>query len=112
MRVLLTLLMLMLLPFSAAAVEMCGSHAAGQGPQAVHHQSAHGVPAGDGFDADGGTCHAHCVAVVTASGVPLVDPAGTERNSEVGARLWPPRHERPDRPQWPAPTRSGWPAFA
>lgn len=119
MRLFLVLLMLTLLPlqFSAAAVtECCGHVGVSQGLQAKHHQPTHLSPArgaddlasnGLGFDLDCGTCHGNCAAAVTATAAILADHAGIERVEHIVELFLPPWHERPYRPQWSAPTHSG-----
>jgi hypothetical protein len=119
MRVFLLLLMLALLPlqFSAAAVtECCGHVAKAQGPQAQHHQPTHLLPAQGtdnltanalGFDLDCGTCHANCAAAVAVTAATMADSAGIERVEHLVELILPPWHERPYRPQWFAPKRSG-----
>ena len=124
MRAFLVLLMITLLPlqFSAAAVVACCGHAATmQGPQATHHQpgqwqAVEGVEdaaAGDStLDLECGTCHANCAAAVSVTTAPAADPAGMERVEHLVERFLPPWHERPYRPQWSAPQGSGLSAVA
>ncbi|MBT9465865.1 hypothetical protein [Hydrogenophaga sp.] len=119
MRVFLILLMLTLLPLqfsAAAATECCGHGAVAQGLQAQHHQPMHLLPVqetddltakGQGFDLDCRTCHANCAAAVTATAATMADPAGIERVEHLVELILPPWHERPYRPQWSAPKRSG-----
>lgn len=119
MRLFLVLLMLTLLPLqfsAAAATECCGHVAVSQGLQDQHHQPTHLSPVqgtddlaanGLGFDLDCGTCHANCAAAVTATASTMVDPAGIERVEHLVEFILPPWHERPYRPQWSAPKNSG-----
>ena len=120
MRAFLILLMLTLLPlqFSAAAAAACCGHvSATQGPQATHHQSSHGqavegvedgVVGDSGFDLDCGTCHANCAATVTATTASMAITAGAEQVEHLAERRLPSWHEQPYRPQWSTPTGSGW----
>jgi hypothetical protein len=124
MRAFLILLMLTLLPlqFSAAAAAACCGHVpATQGPQATHHQPGHGqavedvegVVVGDsGIDLDCGTCHANCAAAFTATTASMAISAGAEPVEQLAERRLPPWYEQPYRPQWSAPTGSGWNAVA
>jgi cytochrome c5 len=124
MRAFLVLLMLTLLPlqFSAAAAAACCGHVpATQGPQATHHQSSHGqavedvegVVVGDsGFDLDCGTCHANCAAAVTVSTAFMPTSAVSEKFEHLVEHRLLPWHAQPYRPQWSAPTGSGWNAVA
>ena len=119
MRFFLILLMLALPPLqfsAAAATECCGHVAVAQGLQAQHHQRMHLLPVqgtddltnnGLGFDLDCGTCHANCAAAVTATAATMADPAGIERVEHLVEHILPPWHGRPYRPQWSAPERSG-----
>lgn len=124
MRVFLVLLLLTLMPlqFSAASAETrCGHVPGTQRQQAMHHQAGDGQAdkgdevwvAGDsGFDFDCGTCHANCAAAVTATIASIAISAGTERAEHLAerrSRLW---HEQPYRPQWSAPLGSGWKTVA
>lgn len=119
MRLLLVLLMLTLLPlqFSAAATDHCCGHLTqSQERQAQHHQSLHLpevlgtsdlAPDTPVFDLDCGTCHANCAAAVTATIETHADPAGIERGEHRAQPNLPPLHEQPYRPQWPTPQGSG-----
>ncbi|WP_291215923.1 hypothetical protein [Hydrogenophaga sp.] len=120
MRAFLVLLMLTLLPlqFSAAAVVACCGHVeAVQGPKATHHRTDHGVVDGDSvtdsgsFDLDCGTCHSNCAAALTTTTATQAEPVGIEPAAQLAERLLPPWHARPYRPQWLAPNGSGWNAF-
>ena len=122
MRVFLVVLMLALLPlqFSAAAVVECCDHlSVTQGLQTQHHQPAHlsvgpgtDERAGGEFDLDCGTCHANCAAAVTAIAAPTVVSAGIERVEHLAELILPPWYERPYRPQWLTPYGSGLNAYA
>lgn len=124
MRAFLVLLIVTLLSlqFSAAAVaDCCGHVAVTQGSRAQHHQPA-GMVAGSsddelsanrlGLDFDCGTCHANCAAAVTSTATPLDDPAGIERVEHLVELILPSWHERPYRPKWFAPRDSGLNACA
>lgn len=124
MRALLVMLMLTLLPlqFSAAAQVSCCDHmAAPQGTHAQHlllrHMSAaegidNAVATAADFDLDCGTCHANCVATITAMDAPWMEPAGAEQIAPLDPRAMPTWDEQPYRPQWHAPTGSGHPTSA
>ena len=124
MRVFLVMLMLSLLPlqFSAAAADACCSPSAPvRELQASHHLTAHASPVAAkddvaantaAFDLDCGMCHANCAAACTGSFTPLFESAGSEQVRHLEERhdtLW---HGRPYRPQWPTPNGSGLSAFA
>lgn len=120
MRALLLLLMLTLLPlqFSAAAVVACGGHVkAAQGPQATHHRTVRGVGVeeavteGSSIDLECGTCHSNCAAALTTTTATQAEPAGIEPAAQLAESLMRPWHARPYRPQWFAPNGSGWNAF-
>lgn len=124
MRAFLVMLMLtlLLLQFSAAAaVECCDHVAVTQGTQVQHHQPVH-MSAGSGmeelatnglgFDLDCGTCHANCAAALTATSATMGDPAGIERAEHLVERFLPPWLERPYRPRWSTPRGSGLSAYA
>jgi hypothetical protein len=114
MRTLLVLLMLTLLPlqFSAAAVVACCGHV--EAAQATHHRTAHGwgaddaVTDGSSFDLDCGTCHSNCAAALSTTTATQAEPAGIEPAAQLAESLLPPWHARPYRPQWLAPKGSGW----
>ena len=120
MRAFLLLLLLTLLPlqFSAATVVECYGHVAEL--QAQHRPSAD-VSAvtgmdelaadGMGFDLDCGICHANCVAAVMVTAALTVDPAGINRVEHFADGLLPPWHKRPYRPQWSTAKGLGLNAF-
>jgi len=118
MRAFLVMLMLTLLPlhFSAAAAECCDHVGLAPAMAAHHHQPTHLLPGQDtqersanaGFDLDGGTCHAHCAAAVSTAKETTVVAAGIERAEHLVGPILSRWQERPYRPQWSAPTRSGW----
>jgi hypothetical protein len=124
MRAFLILLMLTLLPlqFSAAAAASCCGHVpATQGPQATHHQPGHGqavvgvedgVVADSGFDLDCGICHANYAGAFTATNAFMTISAGSEQVEHLAERRLSPWHEQPYRPQWFTPTGSGLNAVA
>jgi hypothetical protein len=123
MRAFLILLMLtLLLQFSAAAAAACCGHVpATHGPQATHHQPGdwqafedeEGMVVGDsGIDGDCGTCHANCASAVTACTSFMPTSAVSEQFEHLAERRVPTWHEQPYRPQWSAPTGSGWNAVA
>ena len=124
MRAFLVMLMLTLLPlqFSVAAAGTCCEHvAATPETHANHHQPGHPsvidaadalVPGDVGFDLDCGTCHANCVATITAMDAPWIEPAGAEQIVPLDPRAMPTWDEQPYRPQWHAPTGSGQPTSA
>lgn len=118
MRSFLVMLMLTLLPlhFSAAAAECC-DHVGLAPAMAAHHQPpTHLLPGQEtperadkaaGFDLDGGTCHAHGAAGVSKTTATMADRAGIERAEHLAEPILPPWQERPYRPQWSGPTSSG-----
>ncbi|PUE38690.1 hypothetical protein B9Z50_16680 [Limnohabitans sp. Bal53] len=124
MRAFLILLMLTLLPlqFSAAAAASCCGHVpATQGPQAKHHQPGHGqavdgvkngVVGDSGFDLDCGNCHANCAAAFTATNALMTISTGSEQVEHLAERRLSAWHEQPYRPQWFTPTGSGLNAVA
>jgi hypothetical protein len=124
MRLFLVLLMLTLLPLqfsAAAAADCCGHVALAQQPQTQHHQPTHlsVVQGAEGvasaildFDLECGTCHANCTAAVMATAETMADPAGVERGEHLAELILPPWHEQPYRPQWFAPQGSGLTASA
>jgi hypothetical protein len=124
MRAFLVMLMLTLLPLqfsAAAAAECCGHVAVAQGSQVQHHQPAH-ISAGSdreelatnglGVDLDCGTCHANCAAALPATSANMVDPSGIERVEHLVERFLPPWLERPYRPRWSTPNGSGLNAYS
>lgn len=124
MRGLLLLLILTLLPlqFSAAAVAGCCEHvAAVQVTHDQHHPPLHGAATdlsgtklggSAAFDLDCGTCHANCAAAVTTTALPDFSRAGADRMEPAAGHPSPTWPERPYRPQWPTPIGSGWSASA
>ncbi|QHE89171.1 hypothetical protein [Hydrogenophaga sp. BPS33] len=124
MRAFLVILMLTLLPlqFSAAAeAECCGHVAVAQGSQVQHRQPAHMLAGsgseelatnGLGFDLDCGTCHTNCAAALTATSATTAVPVGIERVEHLVELILPPWHKRPYRPKWSAPRGSGLNALA
>lgn len=124
MRLLLVVLILTLLPLqfsAAAAADCCGHFAVSQEPQTQHHQPIHlsvaqGTDAPDsdvlGFDLDCGVCHANCAAAVMEMVETTEDSPGIERGQHLEKLILPPWQEQPYRPQWSTPRGSGWNAVA
>lgn len=121
------MLMLTLLPLQLSAAEVgtcCGHVKAMQALQSTYHRPAHGLSAvaqagvdvaitnGSSFDLDCGTCHANCAAAVFTTTATMADPAGMEPSALFVESLLSSWHEQPYRPQWSAPTGSGWNAVA
>ncbi|MEY3519338.1 MAG: hypothetical protein RLZZ177_53 [Pseudomonadota bacterium] len=124
MRFFLVLLMLTLLPlqFSAATASVCCGHiAVAQEPESQQHKPIHQSLVPDAadlafdvfaFDLDCGSCHANCAAAVMASTETNLDPAGIERREYLAELILPPWHEQPYRPKWSTSAGSGWNAVA
>ena len=120
MRAFLLLLLLTLLPlqFSAATVVECYGHVAELQAQPRPSADVSAVTGMDelaadgmGFDLDCGTCHANCVAAVMVTAALTVDPASIERVEHFADGLLPPWHKRPYRPQWSTAKGLGLNAF-
>lgn len=129
MRALLLLLILTLVPlqFSAASQAECCGHlattmvtdnalwqslpdaaSASVGKVSSHHSGAHHMSG----DADCGACHAHCAAALAVGHSTMVEPVGTGRAEHpVGyiPTFW---DEQPYRPQWIPSRERGIGVFA
>lgn len=124
MRAFLVMLMLTLLPlqFSAAAAASCCGHASAlQSPPALHPQATPAQLAGtvDGmasvsscFDLNCGVCQSHCMGAITTHRLVAADPAGAVQAEHIPQRVRQASDEPPYRPKWPAPNSSGFRAFA
>lgn len=119
MRGLFLVLMLCVLtmPFFAASDSVCCGHVSmSEETKSQHHQPMHlPQPTGAddqstadlGLDLDCGVCHANCAAAATTVATVSANPVGMERFEYQGEVRSPHWHERPYRPNWFAPQRSG-----
>ena len=119
MRIFLVLLMLTLLPlpFSAAASVVCSHHGAAQpSPHAIPHLLTQVQPADaaqvvltvtSGHDFECGTCHSHGAGVMATRLEVMANLAGAMQVEHRNALMKQHGNEPPYRPNWPTPDGSG-----
>ncbi|PKO65318.1 MAG: hypothetical protein CVU22_20475 [Betaproteobacteria bacterium HGW-Betaproteobacteria-16] len=117
MRALLAILIFVMMPlqFSAAGQGCCAQMASVQAEQMQLSEQPLLLAETDskelsfhaGIDLDCGTCHANCAAALIGAVVHSFELTGAERAEHIPERFRLPWAERPLRPKWPTPSRSG-----